>query len=72
MNIGVLLLTKLQIYSDFTSFSTNVLFLFLDTIQDTTLDLIIMSPLLYGSFSVFPEVIFHDFDCFESTLSCLS
>ena len=52
----------------FTSFSTNILFLFQDPIPDTTLYLIIMflSPVVFVSFLEFPWFIyFYDLDSFE-------
>lgn len=64
INIGIVLLTKLQILFEFISFSFPVL-LFQDPISSNTVHLALMSPqtpLVCDSFLVFPQS-FHDLDC---------
>lgn len=60
MNICVLLLTKLQNYSDFSRFFTTILFLSQDSIQDTMLHLVNMS--LYSMRVSQSFLVFHNLD----------
>ena len=57
MSICILLLTELQTLSDFTNFSTNVIFLFQDPVKDITLQLAITNPSTF--------LVFHDFGIFK-------
>ena len=65
-NIDELLLTIPHTLEDVTRFPINVLFLFQDLFQGTTLHLVVMAPqlsLVYDSFSVFACL--HDLDSLE-------